>query len=78
MEKNDKQPQKPAKEAFKEERAERGDVTESPAAEQLGGTEKQVTPLTPPMARSDEQPGDRKLADKADEEIDPADELTPG
>lgn len=47
-------------------------------AGQMGATEKQVQPLTPPMARSDEQPGDPERDKQPDKGIDPADELTPG
>jgi hypothetical protein len=60
------------------ERERRGDTTDTPAAEQLGATEQQVAPLTPPMARSDEQPRDRDRGEQPDKGIDPADELTPG
>ena len=50
-----------------------------PEREQRGATEQQVKPLTPPMANSDDQPGDpaRKKQGPGDQ-IDPADELTPG
>jgi hypothetical protein len=60
------------------ERERRGETTDTPAADQLGATEQQVAPLTPPMARSDEQPHDRDRKEQPDKGIDPADELTPG
>jgi hypothetical protein len=63
---------------FSAEREQRGQKTRTPAADQLGATEQEVTPLTPPMARSDEQPGDRQRGKESDKGIDPADELTPG
>lgn len=44
----------------------------------IGATEKQVQPLTPPMARSDKQPDDPERGKQSDKGIDPADELTPG
>jgi hypothetical protein len=79
----DKQQQTPAKsaktkDAFKDERAERGEATPPITAEQRGATEKQVQPLTPPMAESDQQPNDPQRGRQPDKDIDPADELTPG
>ena len=52
--------------------------TPLPAAEQLGATEKDVVPTTPPMAESDELPSGPVRKSAADEEIDPNEELTPG
>jgi hypothetical protein len=60
------------------ERERRGQQAETPAEKQLGATEREVTPLTPPMARSDEQPNDPDRGDEPSKGIDPADELTPG
>lgn len=66
---------------FAKERAERGQATEPGVADQLGATEQQVQPLTPPTAESPERqppiPRKRYIPD-AENEIDPADELTPG
>jgi hypothetical protein len=80
MDKHQQAPPKAAKakEAFKDERAERGEATPPAGAEQRGATEKQVQPLTPPMAESDQQPNDPKRGQQPDKGIDPADELTPG
>jgi hypothetical protein len=80
MDKHQQAPAKAAKakETFKDERAERGEATPPADAEQRGATEKQVQPLTPPMAESDQQPNDPKRGRQPDKDIDPADELTPG
>ncbi|HEU5102791.1 MAG TPA: hypothetical protein VFU22_27405 [Roseiflexaceae bacterium] len=80
MEKKQLSPAKPAnqKDSFKDERAERGEATPPAAANQRGATEKQVQPLTPPMAKSDQQPDDPKRGQQPDKDLDPADELTPG
>lgn len=80
MDKNQQAPAKPAKaqDGFKDERAERGEAAPPAAAEQRGATEKQVQPLTPPMAESDQQPNDPKRGRQPDKDLDPADELTPG
>jgi hypothetical protein len=78
VQKQQKNAPRPAKEAFKHEREQRGEQNPSPADEQLGATERQVQPLTPPSARSDQQPGDPKRGKQPDPGIDPADELTPG
>lgn len=48
------------------------------ASEQMGVTEKEVIPTTPPMAESDELPGRPVRKTRADDEISAADELTPG
>jgi hypothetical protein len=77
--KRDDKDNKPApKTDLSAERRQRGDATESSAADQLGATEEQVVPLTPPMAKSDEQPGQPDRKHHPDAGIDPADELTPG
>jgi hypothetical protein len=48
------------------------------ASDQMGATEKQVIPTTPPMAESDELPGRPVRKTRADDQISAADELTPG
>ena len=79
MEKRQKTPSKPTRDTFKQEREQRGEHAPPPASgEQLGATEKQIQPLTPPMANSDQQPNDPKRGRQPDKGIDPADELTPG
>ena len=78
MEKQQKTPAKPANDDFKTEREQRGEQNPPPAGDQLGATDKQVQPLTPPMAKSDEQPDDPQRGKQPDPGIDPADELTPG
>src|SRR4051812_27771933 len=78
LEKQQKPPAKPAKNRFKAERKERGEQTPPSAADQRGATEQQVQPLTPPMAKSDQQPNDQQRGKQPDKEIDPVDELTPG
>jgi hypothetical protein len=78
LEKQPKNSTKPAKDTFKAERAQRGEQNPPPAADQLGATDQQVQPLTPPMAKSDQQPHDPQRGKQPDKEIDPADELTPG
>jgi hypothetical protein len=61
------------------ERAQRGQKTPPGAAEQMGATDQEVLPLTPPMAESDQLPGrPNRKKNGADDQIDPADELTPG
>jgi hypothetical protein len=77
LEKQNKTSTKPAKDTFQHEREQRGEHT-LPAAEQQGATEQQVQPLTPPMAKSDQQPHDSRRGKQPDKDIDPADELTPG
>ena len=70
------------------EREQRGAPTVPAASQQFGATEQQVTPLTPPT-RDEQSIKDGKPADttkaaatsdrqKAADEIDPADEITPG
>jgi len=78
VEKQQKDPARPAKDSFKPEREQRGEQDPSPAADQLGATERQVQPLTPPPAKSDQQPNDPQRVKQPDPGIDPADELTPG
>ena len=78
MNKQHKAPPKPAKDSFKQEREQRGEQHPAPAADQLGATEQQVKPLTPPIAKSDQQPNDPQRGKQPDPGIDPADELTPG
>ena len=78
MEKQQKNTTKSAKDTFKHEREQRGEQNPSPAADQLGATERQVQPLTPPMSKSDQQPNDPQRGKQPDPGIDPADELTPG
>ena len=78
MEKQQKNSTKPAKDTFKPEREQRGEQKLPPAADQLGATEQQVQPLTPPTAKSDQQPNDPQRGKQPDPGIDPADELTPG
>jgi hypothetical protein len=51
---------------------------QAPAADQMGATEKEVIPTTPPMAESDELPGRAVRKTCADDQISAADELTPG
>jgi hypothetical protein len=77
MDKRQKAPPKPAKDTFKQEREQRGERTPADA-DQRGATDQQVQPLTPPMAKSDQQPNDLRRGKQPDKEIDPADELTPG
>jgi hypothetical protein len=78
LEKQPKPPVKPAKDTFKAEREQRGEQAPPTAADQQGATDQQVQPLTPPMAKSDQQPNDPQRGKQHDKEIDPADELTPG
>ena len=78
MEKQQKNPATPAKDTFKQGREQRGEQKPSPAADQLGATEQQVQPFTPPIAKSDQQPNDPQRGKQPDLGIDPADELTPG
>jgi len=78
LEKQQKTPPKPAKDQFKAEREQRGEQNPPLAGDQLGATDQQVQPLTPPMANSDQQPNDPKRGKQPDPDIDPADELTPG
>jgi hypothetical protein len=78
MEKQHKTSTKPTKDAVKNEREQRGAHKPPSAADQRGATEKQVQPLTPPMANSDQQPNDPNRGRQPDKGIDPADELTPG
>ena len=58
MDKQPKTPSKPAQDTFKAEREQRGEQNPPSAADQLGATEQQVQPLTPPIAKSDQQPND--------------------
>jgi hypothetical protein len=79
----DKKPKvsmRPPSDTLKAEREQRGQQTPPTDAERRGATEQQVQPLTPPMADSDELPGDpkRKKDQGPDDQIDPAEELTPG
>jgi hypothetical protein len=69
---------KPAKDTFKAEREQRGEQSPPSTTEQRGATEQQVQPLTPPMAKSDQQPNDPQRGKQPNRGIDPADELTPG
>ncbi len=78
MEKQAKNSTKPVKDTFKAEREQRGEQNPPSAADQRGATEQQVQPLTPPMAKSDQQPNEPQRGKQADKELDPADELTPG
>jgi hypothetical protein len=78
VQKQQKNAPKPAKEDFKREREQRGEQNSAPAGDQLGATERQMQPLTPPSARSDQQPDDPQRGKQPDPDIDPADELTPG
>jgi hypothetical protein len=78
LEKQPKTPTQPTNDDFKAEREQRGEQNTPPASDQLGATDKQVQPLTPPMAKSDQQPNDPKRGKQPDPDIDPADELTPG
>lgn len=67
---------------FAAEQAERGQVTESPAAQQFGATEQQTQPLTPPTtAPKEAKPpvvARKRYANASDDMLDPTDELTPG
>ena len=81
------QPQKPKRRSprdhntFQAERAERGAADQPQPSEQIGATEQQVMPLTPPMRDQPggrAQPGQTPSKQRAADEIDPADELTPG
>ena len=66
---------------FQAERDERGAAKGAQPADQLGATEQQVTPLTPPVReRPDDRarPGQPQPKQRAADEVDPADELTPG
>jgi hypothetical protein len=59
----------------------RADEATQATANQLGATEEQITPLTPPTrddASNDEQPKSPNPKQRAADEIDPADEITPG
>ena len=67
-----------AKDGSKNQRARPGQPGEMPESQRLGATEEQVVPLTPPMARSDEQPNDPDRGAEPDKGLDPADEITPG
>jgi hypothetical protein len=60
------------------ERQQRDDATEP--AKQFGATEQQITPLTPPTSEKPAKklPPDASTKQKAAEEVDPADEITPG
>ena len=78
MEKQPKTPAKPAKDTFKAEREQRGEQHPPSLADERGATEQQVQPLTPPSAKSDQQPNDPQRGKQPDPGIDPADELTPG
>jgi hypothetical protein len=80
VEKQSKSKQADQKHAFKAEREQRGEQTPPTVATQMGATEQEVAPLTPPMANSDTAPNMAKREKKtaAEEQIDPADELTPG
>jgi len=73
---------KPPKDAgLADERSKRGQAGGASPADQLGATEQDVQPLTPPPADTPERqpmlPRKRYVSD-AEDEIDPADELTPG
>ena len=70
------------------EREQRGDASTPAGSQQFGATEQEVIPLTPPT-RDEQSLKDGKPADttkaaatndrqKAADEIDPADEITPG
>jgi len=74
---SERKPARQPKSDVRGERQRRGQPA-GKAAEQLGATEEQVKPLTPPMARSDEQPNDPERGAQPDKGLDPADELTPG
>jgi len=78
LEKPQKNSTKPVKDSFKQEGEQRGEQNPPLAADQLGATEQQVQPLTPPIAKSDQQPNDPQRGKQPDPDIDPADELTPG
>jgi hypothetical protein len=78
LEKQQKTPAKPADDSFKPEREQRGQQSSPPSADQLGATEQQVQPLTPPSAKSDQQPNQPKRKEQPDLGIDPTDDLTPG
>ena len=76
-----KKPQAEAsREALHDERKQRGDATTPAPADQLGATEHDVTPLTPPTSETPakKSPPSASTKQKAADEIDPADELTPG
>ncbi len=78
MDNRHKTPTKPAKDTFKQEREQRGEQNPPSAADKRGATERQVQPLTPPMAQSDQQPNDPQRGKQPDQDIDPVDEMTPG
>ena len=66
---------------FAAEQEARGQVSEPAAAQQLGATEQDVQPLTPPAAEAPGKPAPvarKRYAQDAEDVIDPADELTPG
>lgn len=66
---------------FAAERAARGQASQPESANQLGATEQDVQPLTPPAAESpDKQPPlpRKRYAEDVEDALDPADELTPG
>jgi hypothetical protein len=74
--------QSPAeRDKFQAEREERGAADQAQPADQLGATEQQVTPLTPPVREKPTdrpRPGEAHPKQRAADEIDPADEITPG
>lgn len=69
-----------SREALQDERQQRGDATTPAPADQRGATEHDVTPLTPPTSEkpTKKDPLGTTTKQKAADEIDPADELTPG
>lgn len=66
---------------FAAEQQARGQASEPASAQQLGATEDDVQPLTPPTADTPSKPAPvarKRYAQDAEDVIDPADELTPG
>jgi hypothetical protein len=66
----------PSKSSSETRRAQPGDRSRPTLDEQVGATEQEVIPMTPPMAESDQMPGQPNR--KKDDELSPTDELTPG
>jgi hypothetical protein len=65
---------------LRDERQQRGDATAPAPAEQFGATEQKVMPLTPPTSEKPTKkvPPGASTKQQAAEQIDSADEITPG
>jgi hypothetical protein len=75
-----KQHSRASRDDLRGERRQRGDATTPVPAEQFGATEQKVTPLTPPTSekQAKKMPPGASTKQRAAEQIDPADEITPG